>query len=102
MYTYNLTNIGTSDVNTSIVISTRNGEISDLLPLLSDTKLSPGNTSTIKKSEMIDLCHAVFDQTTVRAEARSHKIIFSNTWNTNMRPGFGTDCGLIKHSMTQI
>ena len=69
VYTYDFSNIGQTDMDITVVERTRNGEEEDLLELVPDRELSPGDVTTVIEPELIDLCRAATFEISVRTEA---------------------------------
>ena len=68
-YTYDLINVGTNNMDVTLVQRTRNGATVNLLPQVPDTDLAPGEQTGVVETETIDLCVPNTFETVVRAEA---------------------------------
>jgi hypothetical protein len=55
-YTYDLNNIGTNDMDITLIERTRNNVTESLFDLLDVTNLEPGQSTTITETATIDLC----------------------------------------------
>ena len=69
-YTYTLDNVGTNDMNITVLEYTRDGETVDLLSEVVDSNpLSPGDSVSTSDEEMLNICVDGIYTTTVTAEA---------------------------------
>jgi hypothetical protein len=70
VYTYTLENIGSTDMDITVLERTRNGVIVDLTDQVTDRNpLSPGDTASTSDNEDLNVCIDGIYLTTVRAEA---------------------------------
>lgn len=68
-YSYTLENIGEECMTITVVDRTRDGETENLIGLVENTELCPGETTVVKETETVDFCVAQETCTTVMAEA---------------------------------
>jgi hypothetical protein len=79
-YTYTITNTGLADTQFQAFSRTRDGETEDLLPLIDDTLLPIGATTTFQETQEIDSCVAQdFTTTTSVIQAPSTEFLCSGT-----------------------
>lgn len=69
IYSFLLSNEGEIDMDITTLERTRNGETEDLLSLVPDTTLTPGEQTTVVEVEMLDICLDATYETSVVVEA---------------------------------
>jgi hypothetical protein len=71
VYTYMLSNVGTTDMDITVLQRTHNGVPLDLFSLVTPNQLAPGDTAPATEVENLDICVGAVYITTVDAGANT-------------------------------
>jgi len=68
-YVYNISNIGSSDMDITKIERYYNGEVIDMLPFITENPLKPGDTVSVEEKVTVDICRELTSCVDVDVEA---------------------------------